>query len=91
VYLVVFLKIRIMERDEVLKLVNDIFIDVMEKEDIVLSDQTTANDIEEWDSLAHIRLVVAIENKFKTHFSSKEIQSWDNVGEMIESIHSKVK
>jgi acyl carrier protein len=80
-----------MEREEVLKLVNEIFIDVMDKEDIVLNDQTTAADIEEWDSLAHIRLVVSIENKFKTHFSSKEIQSWDNVGEMIDSIYSKVK
>jgi acyl carrier protein len=83
-------KLRIMERDEVLRLVKEIFVDVLEKEDIELTDQTTANDVEEWDSLAHIRLVVAIENKFKTHFSSKEIQSWDNVGEMIDSIHGKV-
>jgi len=79
-----------MERNEVLKQVNDIFIDVLEKEDIVLTDQTTANDIEEWDSLAHIHLVVAIERKFKIRFASKEIQSWDNVGELIDCICSKV-
>jgi acyl carrier protein len=80
-----------MERNEVLKEVTAIFIDVLEKEDIVLTDETTANDIEEWDSLAHIRLVVALENKFNTHFSSREIQSWENVGEMIECIQGKVK
>lgn len=79
-----------MERSEVSKQINDIFIDVLDKEDLVLNDQTTANDIEEWDSLNHIHLVVAIERKFKIHFSSKEIQSWDNVGEMIDCICSKV-
>jgi acyl carrier protein len=79
-----------MERNEVLEQVNEIFIDILDKEDIVLNDQTTANDIEEWDSLAHIRLVVAIERKFKIRFSSKEIQAWDNVGEMINSIYNGV-
>ena len=73
-----------MDRNEVLKQVNDIFIDVLDKEDIVLTNLTTANDIEEWDSLAHIHLVVAIERKFKIRFSSKDIQSWDNVGELID-------
>jgi acyl carrier protein len=80
-----------MGRSEVFKQVREIFVDVLDKEDIVLNDQTTAADIEEWDSLAHIRLVVAIEDKFNTHFSSKEIQSWENVGEMIDCICSKVK
>ncbi|MCK9612005.1 MAG: acyl carrier protein [Bacteroidales bacterium] len=80
-----------MERNEILKQVNEIFIDVLDKDTIVLNDNTTANDIEEWDSLAHIRLVVTIEKKFNAHFSSKEIQSWDNVGEMIDCICEKVK
>jgi len=80
-----------MEKNEVLKQVTAIFIDVLEKEDLVITAETTANDIEEWDSLAHIRLVVAIENKFNTRFSSREIQSWENVGEMIECIYNKVK
>ena len=79
-----------MERDEVSKQVYEIFKDVLDKEDLVLNDQSTANDVEEWDSLAHIHLVVALERKFNIHFSSKEIQSWDNVGEMLDSIFSKV-
>ena len=80
-----------MERQEVLKQVNDIFIDVLENNDIKINDQTTANDIEEWDSLAHIHLIVAIERKFDIRFTSKEMQSWDNVGEMIDCICSKLK
>lgn len=80
-----------MERNEVLKQVNDVFIDILDNTSIVLTNQITANDIEEWDSLAHIHLVVAIERRFKIRFGSKEIQSWENVGEMVDCIYSKVK
>jgi acyl carrier protein len=80
-----------MERSEVSKQVYAIFADVLDKEDLVLNDLSTANDVEEWDSLAHIHLVVAIERKFNIHFSSKEIQSWDNIGEMVDCIHGKVQ
>ena len=75
---------------EVLKQVNDIFIDVLENESIVLSRSTTAADIEEWDSLNHINLVVAIEKHFKIRFTSKEIQSWKDVGEMLDTINTKI-
>ena len=80
-----------MERDEVLKKLNEVFIDVLDKDSIVLENHTTANDIDEWDSLAHIHLVVAIERNFKIHFSSKEIQSWENVGELVDCIYGKVR
>ncbi len=79
-----------MERQDVLKQVNDIFIDVLEKKDLVLDDNTTARDVEEWDSLAHIHLIVAIERAFRIRFSSKEMQSWENVGEMIDCICGKI-
>lgn len=80
-----------MERSEVLSTVLSVFQDVLDNEDIVLKDETTASDIEEWDSLSHIQLVVAIEKKFKVRFASKEIQSWKNVGEMIDCIEAKTK
>jgi len=80
-----------MERDNVLKQVNDIFIDILDNEDIVLSFLTAASDVEEWDSLNHMQLVVAIEKHFKVRFTSKEIQVWKNVGEMIDCILEKQK
>jgi acyl carrier protein len=78
-----------MERAEVLKQVNDVFIDTLDNEDIVLTYETTANDVDDWDSLNHIQLVVAIEKLFKIRFTSHEIQSWNNVGEMIDCILKK--
>jgi acyl carrier protein len=75
----------------VLKQVNDIFVDVLDNEAILLTSETTAGDIDEWDSLSHIQLVVAIEKHFKIRFTSKEIQSWNNVGEMVNSIAGKIQ
>lgn len=75
-----------MDRSEILKQVQDIFRDILDDEEIVLEDSTTANDVEGWDSLTHIQLIVAIEKQFKIKFTSKEILSWRNVGEMLDSI-----
>jgi acyl carrier protein len=79
-----------MDKSEILEKVNSIFIDILDNENIVLSDETTANDVEDWDSLNHIQLVVAIEKQFKIWFTSKEIQSWSNVGEMVNSVSLKL-
>lgn len=75
-----------MDRSEILKQVQDIFRDILDDEEIVLEDSTTADDVEGWDSLTHIQLIVAIEKQFKIKFTSKEILSWRNVGEMLDSI-----
>lgn len=79
-----------MDKGEILKTVNDIFIDVLDDENIRLTHETTANDVEEWDSLNHIQLVVAIEKQFGIRFTSWEIQSWNNVGELINTISNKI-
>ena len=78
-----------MEKTEVLAKVQEIFQDVLDNEDIELSYETTADDIDEWDSLSHIQLIVAIEKELKVKFTSKEIMSWGNVGEMIDNIINK--
>ena len=68
----------------------EIFIDVLDVEEIELNRETTAHDIDEWDSLSHIMLIVAIEKHFKIKFTSREIQSWKNVGEMIDCIENRI-
>lgn len=78
-----------MERIELLNQVQDIFRDVLDEDGIVLQEATTANDVDEWDSLTHIQLIVAIEKKLKIKFTSSEILSWKNVGEMLDCILTK--
>ena len=78
-----------MEKTQILAEVQEIFQDVLDNEDIELAAETVADDIDEWDSLTHIQLIVAIEKHFKIKFTSKEILSWKNVGEMIDCIATK--
>jgi len=78
-----------MNKEEILKIVNEIFVDVLDNPNVVIDLITTANDVEDWDSLNHIQLVVAIEKRFNVRFKSNEIRNWENVNEMIESILSK--
>ena len=79
-----------MERNEILKRVEEIFREELEQEDLVLTDETTADDVDGWDSLSHVQLVAAMEEAFGIEFKSREILSWDNVGDLIDSIKKKV-
>lgn len=79
-----------MSVEEIIGQVQEIFKDVLDEDDIELQSVTNADDIDEWDSLNHIQLVVAIEKHFKIKFSSIEIQSYVNVGEMCEGILNKL-
>ena len=72
--------------NNILHQVEEIFRDVLDNKDITLAPDTTANDIEEWDSLTHVELIVAVEKHFHVKFTSAEILSWRNVGEMVGSI-----
>ena len=75
-----------MELNEIIPQLNVIFRDVLDNDAISVSADTTADDIEEWDSLNHIQLVVAIEKQFKVRFTAAEINSWKNVGDMCRAI-----
>ena len=79
-----------MTREEVFATLTDIFRDVFDDDDIELTDATTADDIEDWDSLEQINLVVACEKKFKVKFDMNEIQALKNVGEMVDTIVGKL-
>ncbi|GAA4973253.1 acyl carrier protein [Algibacter aquimarinus] len=79
-----------MNQQDVLNQVQEIFQDQLDDESIILTNESTANDVDDWDSLTHIMLVVAIEKQFKIKFTSMEILSWRNVGEMIDNILNKL-
>ena len=80
-----------MNKNEILKKVNNVFIDVMDNKDVILEESTTNNDIDEWDSLSHILIVVAIEKEFEIRFNSDDIKNWNNVGAMLDSVEQKLK
>ena len=79
-----------MERKEIFEKLTVIFRDVMDNDEIVLEDNTSANDIEEWDSLAHVQLTERIESEFGLKFSAKELASWVDVGEMVDAMEKKL-
>ena len=79
-----------MNNKEVLNQLQEIFHDQLDDESIILTTETTTDDVDDWDSLTHIMLVVAIEKHFKIKFTSNETLSWKNVGEMCESILIKL-
>jgi len=80
-----------MNKKEILEKVNDIFIDTLDNKNVILEESTTNNDIDEWDSLSHILIVVAIEKEFEIRFNSDDIKKWINVGAMIDSVDEKLK
>jgi acyl carrier protein len=69
---------------------NEIFRAVFDNPRIMINENTVAADIEEWDSLNHILLVVAIEKHFKIKFTTREIQQWKNAGEIMESVKKRL-
>ena len=80
-----------MSREEVFERLNAVFRDVFDDEDITVNDQTTANDIEDWDSLEHINLMAAVESEFGIKFSMGQVVTMKNVGEMAYIILQKVQ
>lgn len=79
-----------MSREEILKKVNDIFHDVFEDDSIVVEEDTTAEDIEDWDSLMHITLISEVESAFGFKFQMKDVVGMQDVGEMLDIIEKNV-
>jgi acyl carrier protein len=79
-----------MEKEDILKRVEQIFREELGQDDLVLNDETTAEDVDGWDSLSHVQLVAVMEDAFGIEFSSREILSWDNVGDLINTIEKKI-
>ncbi len=64
--------------------------DVFDIDNLSLTPETTANDIEEWDSLSHIRLIVAVERRFKIEFKNADIGNLKKVGDLVDLINANV-
>ncbi|MCR5733884.1 MAG: acyl carrier protein [Lachnospiraceae bacterium] len=75
-----------MSRDEVMEKVTSIFREVFDDETLVITDSTNSNDIEDWDSFEHISLIVSMEKEFSLKFDVKQVNTLENVGEMIDLI-----
>ncbi len=79
-----------MTSDQILAELQPIFQDILDQPDLVVTRESNAQNVEDWDSLAHINLVTAIEKHFKIKFALGELQGLKNVGEMIDLIVVKL-
>jgi acyl carrier protein len=77
-------------RREIQEQLTSIFRDLFDDDSIEISDKTTADDIEGWDSLTHIDLIVATERAFKVSFTTKDVKGMRNVGEFLDMIEKRV-
>lgn len=79
-----------MNDTEILQAVTSIIQETLELPDLIVTLNTSAEDVDEWDSMTHIQLIAAIEGKYKVRFALGELQSLKNVGDMIELIKKKL-
>lgn len=80
-----------MEKEKIYEQLDEVFQEVFDDDSIHVTENTTAKDIEDWDSLEHINLVVAIENHFNMKFNMNEVTTMKNVGEMVDIIMERAK
>lgn len=80
-----------MDRKEIFERLNGVFRDIFDDGSIIVTEETTANDIEDWDSFEHINLIVAVEQEFGIKFTMGETTTMKNVGEMADIITERTK
>ena len=71
--------------------IHAVFREVFDNETLELFDEMQAKDVEGWDSLTHISLIMAIEEAFSIKFSTREVMGFNNVGEMLDCLRGKIK
>ncbi|MCL1830457.1 MAG: acyl carrier protein [Oscillospiraceae bacterium] len=79
-----------MNRAEILDRVQNIFRDIFDDNDILITDETNATDIEDWESLEQINILVAIQKEFSIKFSIDDVEGLENVGQTIDLIEAKL-
>jgi acyl carrier protein len=79
-----------MNREQITQTLTDVFRDVFDNPGLTVADTTTARDVEGWDSLHHIDLIVAAEKRFKVKFTTREVNGLANVGDFVSLIQKKL-
>ena len=80
-----------MTREDVIARLVPLMEDVFDTDELVYADTLTADDVMEWDSLSHIRFVVATERAFGVRFTPSEIEAFKNVGDLVTAIQAKAR
>ena len=78
-----------MEKEAITSTLKSVFQKVLEENDITITREMTAHDVEKWDSLRHVQLISEVESAFGIKFKLREIMSMNNVGDLIDLIHAK--
>jgi len=79
-----------MNREQILNTIADILRDILQQPALVVTEQTTADKVERWDSINHVNLLMTVERTFKIRFSLGEIKQLRNVGEMVALVEKKL-
>jgi acyl carrier protein len=84
------LAIKELTRSDLLQMVRDILADVVDDDSLQLSESTTADDVADWDSINHVKLLIAIETELGFRFNTDEVGGLKDVGALIDLIQKKV-
>ena len=79
-----------MSREEILEKLNEIFQDMFDDEDLEITEETVADDVEGWDSLMHISLIEEVEDAFDIRFTMVEVNGIHNVGALVSIIADRM-
>ena len=80
-----------MTRAELVSQAQEIFREVLDTPDLVLTNELTAPKVANWDSLNHVTLVMTLEERFNVRFTTREVMGWANVGQMLDTLEAKLK
>ena len=79
-----------MDHVEIMTKLKELMVDVFDVDDLVVTEATSADDIEEWDSLSHIRFMITVERFFNIRFLNEEVTDLKNIGDLARSITGKL-
>ena len=79
-----------MDKNEIYAKITSVLRDVLENDTVEAKPEMTANDVEDWDSFSHIRIVLGVEQAFGVKFSTPEIAQFENIGQLADLVAEKI-